>query len=293
MRSLPRAPESRKIGSMKHCSHKHVFTTIAFCCIVQVAAAETPLVELELIPSSRAPVTAAQDWARALSRLKGVRVRAGHLRAAQPSIHRSDVSVRITAVISAQNELLVPGRRFTLRQTSAIEQWIDGQRAGRPQEGVNKRDRFGLSREQLLRVHAALKPTVVGPTRGKNARSVILAITQQISLDTQMSPTVRKILGEQHVQVELQGISSGTSLAAVLHPLELVVVPTGAAQGRMQLVITAQGSVPEAWPVGWKPSQPVRETVPKLFEFLDIEIDKTPITEVLAALEPRLRTPIL
>ena len=45
--------------------------------------------------------------------------------------------------------------------------------------------------------------------------------------------------------------------------------------------------------MGWKPSQPVRETVPKLFEFLEIEIDKTPITEVLAALEPRLRTPIL
>lgn len=270
-----------------------IFTAIAFCCIANVAPAATRIVELELIPSTRAPLTAAQDWARALSRLKGVRVRAGHFRAAQPSIHRSDVSVRITAVINAQNELLVPGRHFSLRQTSAIAEWIDGLRTGRPQEGAHKLDRFGLSREQLARVHAALKPTVVGPTLGKNARSVVLAITKQISLDTRMSPTVRRILGEQQVQVELQGISSGTALAVILHPMELVVVPTRAAGGRTQLVITAPGSVPEAWPVGWKPSQPVREAVPKLFEFLEIEIDKTPIAEVLAALEPRLGTPIM
>ncbi len=268
-------------------------TTIAFWCLANVAPAEAPLVELELIPSARAPVTAAQDWARALSRLKGVRVRAGRLGIAKPSVHRSDVSVRITAVISPQNELLVPGRRFTLRQRSAIENWIDGQRAGPPQEGAKELDRFGLSREQLASVHAAFKPTVVEPTLGKNARGVVLAITKQITLDTTMSPTVRKILGEEQVRVELQGISSGTSLAAVLHQLELVVVPTRATDDRTQLVITAQASAPEAWPVGWKPKQPVREAVPKLFEYLEIDIDKAPIADVLAALEPRLGTPIM
>ena len=266
---------------------------LTFCLVARGVLGATTVVELNVVPSSRAPVTAAHDWVRALSRLKSVRVRSANQQNAKPSVQRSASSVHITAIINSQNELLVPGKRFSLRQQSALKNWIEQQRAPKPDTASKELDRFGLKRDQLLKVQDALKPVVAESTRGKNAHKVFRDITRQISLGLRISPTVRSILSEGQVKAELQGLSSGTALAALLHPLDLVVVPVSGSQGRSQLVVTAAGSVPEAWPIGWKPRQPVREAVPKLFDFLEIEIEDTPIQEVLQALESRLGTPVL
>jgi hypothetical protein len=251
-------------------------------------------VELDVIPSSRAPLGAVQDWARELAGLKGVRVRAGgSARSAKPSVKQVGNSVHITSVIGSQKELIVPGRRFTLRQRAALAAWIDQQRAGTPQGKATKtKDRFGLTTADLKRLHAALKPPLTFSTTGKNARRVVSAIEQLTGARFDLTPEAASLLNRATVSAELKNISSGTALAAILRPLELVFAPQTTAGGT-KLNITREGSVAEAWPVGWPPQGRDREVLPKLFDFLEIEIDGAPIADVLDSVGPRLGTPII
>ena len=270
--------------------------TFLFCASLCLAAtttlADAPAVELELVPSARAPLTASQDWIRALSSLKAVRIRATHRTVPRPTIQRKRNLIRIIAIIDSGNGLVLPGKRFSLRQQPAIADWIETQRAGKQSKDTSTA-RFGLTNEQLRELHETLKPAVQESTIGKNTRTVVLSLTKLVSINIQTTSEIRHILGQAKVDVELQGLTAGTALAAVVHPLELVVVPQTAPRGDVQLVIARPNIATEAWPVGWKLEQRVHEAVPKFFHFLEIEITETPIREVLAALEERLGMPIL
>jgi len=45
--------------------------------------------------------------------------------------------------------------------------------------------------------------------------------------------------------------------------------------------------------VGWPPKGNPHETLPELFKFLNVEITKTPVAEVLTAIGGRVKAPIL
>jgi len=91
---------------------------------------------------------------------------------------------------------------------------------------------------------------------------------------------------------ELEGISSGTALAAVLRPLGLVMVPERKGT-EIQLRIAALAEAKEHWPVGWPPKGNPSETLPDLFKFLTVEIAQTPLTEALVAISGRVKVPLL
>ena len=92
---------------------------------------------------------------------------------------------------------------------------------------------------------------------------------------------------------ELQGLSAGTALVAVLRPLGLVMAPQKQADGTIKLWITDVRRAAASWPVGWPSEKPPREIAPKLFDFLNVEIKDTPLAEALAAISARLDLPFL
>ena len=92
---------------------------------------------------------------------------------------------------------------------------------------------------------------------------------------------------------ELQGLSAGTALAAVLRPLGLVLVPQKQPDGQVKLWITDVRRVAVSWPVGWPSQKPPRETLPDLFTFLNVEIQDTPLAEWLEQISGRLKAPLL
>jgi hypothetical protein len=73
----------------------------------------------------------------------------------------------------------------------------------------------------------------------------------------------------------------------------LVLQPRREAGGPTELAIAVAMPTSEAWPVGWPPEQKDRELVPKLYEFLTIELERIPLPEALAAIQKRLEIPIL
>ena len=268
---------------------RYLYTFICLLVFGGIACAAT-IVELNVIPSSRAPLGAAQNWVRALSNLKSVRVLSTNVRSAKPKMTRSRDMVRVTAVIGSDNELLLPGRSFTLRQLPVIQDWIELQRSGK--SIIEAKDRFGLSTAQLQKVHDSLKAIIRSSTKEKDASGVIHSIAAKIDYPIRFSHGARISLTDTRVRSELEGFTSGTALAMVLRSKELVFVPKVSPGGTINLMVVQEGDVAEAWPVGWESKQKKQELVPKVFDRLEIEITNTPITQVLSAVEARIETPV-
>ncbi|MEK6235062.1 MAG: hypothetical protein N2C14_10140, partial [Planctomycetales bacterium] len=53
------------------------------------------------------------------------------------------------------------------------------------------------------------------------------------------------------------------------------------------------GRADQHWPIGWTPKKKRSEAMPVLMEFLNVEIEPTPLIEVVGILKQHLKTPIL
>ncbi len=271
---------------------------VGFFLLVLCAAAAAPQVEIELVVQRQAPLTAGHEWMRVFSELKpgGIRIRQQGL--AQPKIEEvktgQSTVYRVTGLVTSQNELHLPGAKFSLQDKAKLREWlakVSRGEGGGPEK--TSATAFGLTPEQLVRVRDLLRPQVSEPTAGKPAFQVIEQIAGGLTLPIRLSPAARTALQTGKARDELSGLSSGTALAALLRPMGLVMVPSVTRGSDVNLVIADVRSASESWPIGWPAEKKPRDTLPKLFDFLTIEIVDRPVSEVLAALQPRLGAPIL
>ena len=262
---------------------------VCLCCSVVTADS----IELNVLPSARAPFTAAQDWARSLANLRSVRVRAGGGQdRAKPDIRKSGSTILVTGVIDSSNKLVVPGKSFGIRQTAALQSWLDEQRTsfGKPKAAAAD-DRFGLTTANLEKAHEALKRVVSKSTKDQPVRTVVAAAARRAGLRLVVSSEAKRIVATQKVPEEWQGFTAGTVMAVALRPLELVFVPK-ATGNEITLYVTTDAAVQEPWPVGWKSELTNRKLVPKIYDPFPIDIEGAPIADVMAAIESRLEVPI-
>jgi hypothetical protein len=263
-----------------------------------LAIAAQPRVDLELAMDSAMVPTEARAWSEMLGqagfssvRIRGVK--ASEEPAIQTSGNESAPSYRVTGVLTSDNQLLLPKGRFNLSDRGRIEQWLRKLRDG-GEEGVTvKPAAFGLLPRQLVAVHEALATPVKFSTAGRQPREVAKQIADGLTLKFISDAASQQALAvDEPVADELQGLSSGTVLAAVLRPLGLVLAPE-IAGSEVRLRIGGGKTMKEHWPVGGPPKGNPRETLPDLFKYLKIEIDKTPLSESLTAIGERLKTPLL
>ena len=84
-----------------------------------------------------------------------------------------------------------------------------------------------------------------------------------------------------------------TALAAIARPAGCVVVPQSAPAGA-ELAILVPSAGGDMWPIGWPPDEKDEsKTIPKLFEFLDVDINGAAAGTAIDALQQRLKVPIL
>jgi len=188
---------------------------------------------------------------------------------------------------------LLPEGRFGLNDRGPIEQWLRKLREG-GEDAINiKPAAFGLLPKQLVAVHEALAGSVQVSTLGKPPREVAKSIADRLSLKFISDEAGQRALAsDASVADELQGLSSGTALAAVLRPLGLVMLPEKSGS-EIRLRITGSRNTKEHWPVGWPPKGNPIETLPDLFKNLNVEIEKTPLSETLTAIATRVKAPLL
>jgi hypothetical protein len=274
---------------------------LALAILVLVAAralqAAPPRVDLEVGLEDGSVGTDTSAWSDMLNRagFSSVRIRAAG--SDSPLLQTKGTaelpSYRVVGILTSDNLLILPKGRFKLSDRSALEQWVTRLRDG-GEDGVNlKPAAFGLLPKQLFAVHQDLTKPVAASTLGKHPRDAARDIAAGLTLKFTSDVACQQALASgENVADELQGVSSGTALAAILRPVGLAIVPEkNGAEARLR--IASATAAKEFWPVGWPLKGNPRETLPELFKFLKIEIVDTPLNEGLTAIAGRLRVPLL
>ena len=265
---------------------------------VTASSAAEPRVDLEVATEPGTILVDAGKWSEMLSQAGFSRVRLrGRLGNEQPAVETRGAAAspayHVVGVLTTENKLLLPKGSFGLADRARIEQWLMKLREGGEESITIKPAAFGLLPRQLVAVHEALAVPVKFSTAGKKPRDVAKTIADSQSLKFISDVVSQNALAvEDPVADELQGLSAGTALAAVLRPLGLVLAPEKSGMD-VRLRIAESRAVKEHWPVGWPPKGNPHETLPELFKFLNVEITKAPVAEVLTAIGGRVKAPVL
>ncbi len=256
-------------------------------------------VELELITDPEAPMTGAHEWLAALKdqQLANVRIRSARPGDKEEIRQRGSDSApvfQVLGVLTPHNTLRVPGGEFRVGDKVGLKRWLAKLQAGGESGLFEKPGAFGLTSRQLVAVHEALSVPVKVSTKGQKSYDVLKRIATSLSLPFSADDQARQVMAAAElVADELQGLSAGTSLVAILRPLGLIMVPQQQSGGEVKLWITDVRRATVSWPVGWPADKPPRETLPDLFTFLNVEIQNTPLSEALETIGGRLKAPIL
>jgi hypothetical protein len=263
-------------------------------------ASAKPRIELDLVTEQGFPLTGQQQWAQFLGQIEfdNLRIRqASGSEKVEVKREGSDESplYLVTGVLTRGNQLVLPGGRFSIRDKDALTEWKNRLlRGGAGGLEPKVRAAFGLSTEQFLAVHERLATPVGSPTKDKSPKEVVREIARGLAGGVTIDPEALKAFDEKWtVPEELQGLSAGTTLAAAIRPLGLVLVPHAVAEDDVRLVITDVRKAPESWPIGWPKEKNEKELAPKLYEFFTFEAPGNPLQEAIGALQPKLELPFL
>ncbi len=258
--------------------------------------AAKPRVELELFTVKGIPILTTQKWMGILKDLKfdRLQIRSGSA-FEEPSVEnvgseRSPI-YHVKGMLDRRNQMIVPGAVFSLRDKRQIADWMEKIKAGASSDAP--KGAFGLTGDELVALHRQMSVPIFVTTKDADPKEVVRQIAGKITIGIGVDPDSRAAFEDGYkLEDELQGISAGTTLAAVVRPLGLVVVPRKS-RGTVSLLITDFRKAKESWPIGWPPKKRPNEVLPKLFTFLPIEIVERPLLTAVEALQQRLEVPIV
>ncbi len=256
-------------------------------------------VDLELVTVGSFPFEQTRDWLAMLQKLdlEGVKIRAGTEDDVPEIImegsEKSPV-YRVKGLLAPGGNLILKGAKFKLGDRVAIGKWMDKLKQG-GEEGLSAvPGAFGLLPKQLAAVHEALSGPVDFSTAGGKPRDIVEKLTGKLSLQVTLDSGADLALDSaEPFPDQLLGVSSGTSLAAVLRPAGLVFVPVKGRGDAIDLKITDSRKVEKSWPVGWPSDKGKGHLLPDLFKTLNAEITDTPLDESLAVIQKRVNAPFL
>ncbi|MGQ9760481.1 MAG: hypothetical protein ACUVQH_01085 [Thermogutta sp.] len=263
------------------------------------AHAETnePSIRLEVAVDPRLPPMTLHEWAKALTAagVEGLRVRTAYPDdAAKVEQIGSEPlpTYHVLAIVNGQNELVVPGARFSIREIARFVEWLDElQRKGPPQSRP-KQVAFGLNIVQFQQVRQDMSRPVEFSTKGRPRDELIEKLGASLANPIVFAPDARKRLGNTPFDEELRGLATGTALAYLLRYDGLAMVPQASISG-VTYQITIGHAKLAAWPVGWAPEDSEAAAVPRLLESLSVNIQGVSVKEVLQSVSERLSLPYL
>ena len=235
-----------------------MFVSICLATMIGVPVAQLPQrasmepsVEFELLTESRFPGPGSQRWLEALRSIgvTGIRIRPGNAgEKADISNRGTDRSPRyhVKGIVSQRNLLHVPGGTFRPTEGAKLKAWISKLRADGIEGLTAPKVAFGLTSKQLVHVHEQLSAKVTFSTKGRPASEVSGKIIRSIRIPIVANDTTKRVLaGQDVVEDELQGMTFGSALAAVLRPLGLVMAPRRPAGQEVFLLIDDARQVSE------------------------------------------------
>ncbi len=270
-----------------------------------LALAPTPaqgqgVVEMELATDAGFPALQTRDWLQTLTEagVQGLQIRSSRP-GDQPRVEEFGAGAarryRVMGVIDRDGVLRLPGgKRFRRNDRNALKSWIDELSKWGPQGAPAGKPAFGLDADQVesLMDDIGRASGVASTELGHDevARRLIQALRHRVEIqEAQLAGLER--YGP--VGVDLQELALGTSLAYVLRPAGLVWYPDRLPSGEVRLRVTPSAQAERFWPAGSEPDGRDVDAVPTLMEFINVEIDPTPVMDVVEPIRKRLNVPLL
>jgi hypothetical protein len=255
-------------------------------------------VELELFTEQGVPLTGQQDWLQQLAKVGVSKLRI------RPKGFDDKVGVEVRGTesspiyvvrgaINSNNDLILPGGRYSLRTAGQAGKWLSDLARSGPARKPEETAAFGLTQDQFEAVRFALSRPVGFSTQGVGRAALIQKLAGRIGLPVKIEPGLLQSAGDDPVAEELSDVSGGTAMACVLRPAGLCLVPRRTGQGEVECVIVASQPKLEVWPIGWESKKTDRALVPALSEKFKANVQNVSVTTVLNELAKRLKAPFL
>ena len=256
-------------------------------------------IELELVTEADFPPLEVSKWYQELtklnfSNLKIRRAQIGDRTETLTQGSKDNPIYRVKGILTNEGKMVVLGGSFSLHDRSKIQAWMTELATYGPQGSPEGKPLFGLNISQFETVRKDLSVKVSSNTKGVKRRDAFAAIQSKLTLPLQLDPTAEKAFADSdQVEIELRGVTAGTSLAYLLRPIGLAMRPQRMPNGDLRYVVSASKNIDDPWPVGWPLAKSRKEVAPRLFEFIDVEIEPIPLSQALPVLQERLEIPFL
>jgi hypothetical protein len=275
-----------------------VCIAIGFLLTLATLANAAGRVELEIVTERGVQITAPQEWLQrlAVAGITNVRLRGGRP-GDEPrieSIGSDDRPVyRVTGLLLGRDEIVLPGGRFNARQTDKLRDYLDRLAADGPEAITAQKGRFDLTEKQFTDTFDELSRQITWETKEQTLADLIDQAGQATKLAWKVDPSASKMLREAKPAAEdAKGTTLGTGMAMLLRPAGLELRPTKPRGKEVELQIVVADPEAESWPVGWKLKKSPHETVPAMFQSINVEVDGYTLAEAIDAIAPRIKLPI-
>ena len=265
--------------------------------VTSIASAENR-VTLEVITEKGISITALQAWSKLLNG-KGadsVQVRSGH-EGEKVGIEEigsgRTKTFQVTAILSKNETLHMPdGKRFTKRNLGELPAWFNRIKVGGEEELKRNAGEDGMTTQERDDLRTKLAKKIDFDTKGQPLDEVLGVIGRHVGLEFRAAPSTIAKVHTLKAEDDVKGISGGTALAILLRTHGMIMVPKREVGGAIHLHVLTMGEQGEAWPIGHEPQGNLSQVCPVLFQFIEVEINRKPLEEVLSAILPRLKTPL-
>ncbi len=265
-------------------------------------------IDIEVATEPGVSPIAPPAWAKILGQLDMGPKQTGQLRIGQVRIRKirpgdkpeiiepskpTGTRYRLLAILNQRGKLILPGAQFGQHEMARLRDYLLQLQADGVASMSADRDRFGLTQEEFNTIYQVLSRTISFPTESISCPRFLQQFTTGLPIPLEIEPKVNSILQQSPpLEVDLQGMTFGTSLAMLLRPHRLSLIPRKPRGKPPELAILPSSDQQPSWPVGWKPEQAPRQLAPRMYKFLTIEIDRYTLSQALNSMGPRMGIPL-
>jgi hypothetical protein len=279
-------------------SARHFIIAALWIASFASCAAAAGTVQLELV-GDRAAAAAFQEWSKALGKggIADVRIRSGSEDELKPSLENTGTpersAYRVTGVVLSREELLLPGGRYQRGDIGRLKLWLDDLGQNGPANQRPAKVAFGLTQPQFEATYKALSKPLATTTRGVARSEAFEKIIKPLAIPVVFSGGSASDLGSDKVEDELNDLTAGAALAALLRPAGYCLVPR-VLGGQLEIsVVKSRPDLNEIWPIGAPPEKTAQELLPSLMEFLNVNVQNVSAATAAEAIAKRLKAPAI
>ncbi len=260
------------------------------------------IVEIEILALEIQGDPISQNWGK-LFEESGATIRIRNGRAAKigitEKVRGSLRSVTASGLLDRDGALSFGAVSFHLNEPERVKEWINELKTYGAQGAPNGKPMWGLSRTQFAVVNEQMTRPLTVVTTGKSLLELVAALQDEAELPVRLTIASQTWLKDSShdrpTTVDVAGFSTGTGLAIALNEIGIGLRPTRTAAGSIEYEVLPLEQLSDPWPMGWEPlAETSRDRItPELFKFGVVGFEKSPLSEVLAAIATEAKTPIV